>query len=132
MYATDQCGMVGKNHTSALVTVKSSDVYSIYGYHHEFADVGYSFNFQDLNTVPSATYYASLDAGGGGFADPTTSIYSCGRDYINGLNNIDFGTDNYYCQGDALNGSASTFIWQSLYRPTLLLPTQIRSLDTAW
>lgn len=73
VYAKDMCGYVGDQHEDTIVEVKSSDIYSIGGYHHEFADAGYEFNWQDLEQAPedaycksaqeSTTRYASFQCG---------------------------------------------------------------------
>lgn len=123
--ATNGCSQVGRNHTGSILTLQSSDVYSVMGYHHEFQDIGHRFNFADLTTVPSAAYYASC--GGGADCEPPTywNRFTYHTDYLNGNQSADFGTM-------ALHSTQQQYIWDQAYFPTLLMPTQIRSLDPAW
>ena len=129
VFASDSCGYVGNKHTGTLLTLMSSDVYSIGGYHHQFRDVGYSVNFADFITVPAVAYYASC--GSGTVAAPTYCAYggtrySYGIDFINGMNTIDLGNVNQ--PGTTRN----QWIWDEAYAPTLLVPLQMRELDPAW
>ena len=130
VYASNACGLVGDQHNGALLTVKSSDVYSIAGYHHEFEDVGYQVNFADFNTVPAEAYYMACDGGDAPVCDYTGTRYTFGKDFINGANTVDLRSGDVY--GGPLDKASNEWIWNGAYAPTLLLPLQIRQLDTAW
>jgi len=128
-YATDRCGYVGEQHSGTIIEVASTDVYSIGGYHHYFADTGYSFNFNDLADPPSSAYYLNCNGGGGMACEPQQGTrYTPGVDFINDVNTVDLGANNFY----APNGTVANWIWSSAYAPIILMPTQIRSLDPAW
>ena len=64
IFASNQCGDVGSRLPGTILTLQSSDIYSIGGYHHEFSDVGYSFDFADLTSVPAPVYFMGCDSGG--------------------------------------------------------------------
>ncbi|KAF2083249.1 hypothetical protein K490DRAFT_70003 [Saccharata proteae CBS 121410] len=113
-YAEDQCSSrVGKGYAGAVVTLASTDLYSANG-----PDLGgaipysvtggYSFNFDDLMSVPGQIYMGASCQNG-----PS----SWGYGPANGIKHTSWWCDTIY---------------QSAYFPTLLVPPQIRSLDPAW
>ncbi|KAK5708633.1 hypothetical protein LTR17_020523 [Elasticomyces elasticus] len=58
-FATDSCGAVGGSYAGGLLTVLSSHVYSLSGWHYAVDTYAYSFNFADLNTpIPASGYLA--------------------------------------------------------------------------
>ncbi|KAK5700645.1 hypothetical protein LTR97_005162 [Elasticomyces elasticus] len=58
-FATDSCGPVGGSYAGGLLTVPSSHVYSLSGWHYAVDTYAYSFNFADLNTpIPASGYLA--------------------------------------------------------------------------
>ena len=125
-YARDQCGFIGKNHTSTILEIRSDEVFSVGGYHHEFVDAGYSFNFDDLENPAgpaSYAYYMPCADGGGMVCTYIGTAYTAGRDFINGRNDVTFGND--------IVGN-TPWIWQQAYAPILLLPTQMKTMDEAW
>ena len=109
LYATNSCGRVGGTYSNGLVTVASSDVYSVYGYHYVITHAAYSFNFADLAApVPASAYLGQA------------SCYDSGSplgdgDVLNGL------------YAGAL-GFCSTIIDEA-FRPRLAVPPQMRHID---
>lgn len=91
----------------------SSDVFSVRGYHYEFADAAYSFNFADLNyPVPASAWNGVLNPGM--YADCPFGAW----DFIN---------------GESVNGPPCTAtLYDPAYNPVLFVPPQIRSMDPAW
>lgn len=122
-FARDACGFVGGHHGGTIFELKSSDIYSIGGYHHEFEDVGYQVNFNDFTSVPSYAYYMGCDSGGL-YCEYEGSRYSISTDFLNGQSDINLGRYE--------DTTSNEWIWDEAYAPTLLLPRQIRSLDPAW
>ena len=109
LYATNSCGRVGGTYSNGLVTVASSDVYSLSGYHFYLTHAAYSFNFADLiPPVPASAYLcqATCDNSGSPLSD---------GDMLNGK------------YGGAL-GFCSTIINEA-YKPWIAVPPQIRALD---
>lgn len=117
--------MVGSKRTGAILTLQSSEVHSVGGYHHEFADIGYRFNFEDLSSVPTYAYYMGTDMVGPYYGSGVTDRYRYGTDFINGINTLDFG-------GQYGSVMSESWIWDEAYAPKVLMPLQIRSLDPAW
>ena len=109
LYATNSCGRVGGTYSNGLVTVASSDVYSVSGYHFVITHAAYPFNFADLaGPVPASAYLAQA------------SCYDSGSpmgdgDVLNGL------------YAGAL-GFCSTIIDEA-FRPRLAVPPQMRHID---
>lgn len=109
LYATNSCGRVGGTYSNGLVTVASSDVYSVSGYHFVITHAAYPFNFADLaGPVPASAYLAQA------------SCYDSGSPLGD---------------GDALNGLyaghlgfCSTIIDEA-FRPRLAVPPQMRHID---
>lgn len=127
-YAKDRCGFIGGQHSGTLLTLMSSEVYSIGGYHHQFQDIGYSVNYADFSSVPADAYYQSCNSESA-FATLCSYIgtrYRYGTDFINGMSTIDFG--NLY----EPDSKSNQWIWDEAYAPTLLVPLQMRQLDSAW
>lgn len=130
VYASNTCGPVGSTHTNAIISVLSSEVHSVGGYHHGFADIGYQVNFQDFTSVPAYAYYMNDDIIGPSYGLALTDRYRFGTDFINGISTADFGGAEAGAHG--YTGSQVSWIWDEAYAPTLLMPLQIRSLDPAW
>lgn len=130
VYASNTCGPVGSTHTSAIISLQSSEVYSIGGYHHVFADVGLPVDFQDFVSVPAYAYYNNDDIVGPSYGLQLTDRYRFGTDFINGISTADFGGAEAGAHG--YTGSEVSWIWDEAYAPTLLMPWQIRSIDPAW
>lgn len=126
----NSCGYVGKQYDGTTLTLASSDIYSVHGYHHEFEDVGYQFDFADLSNVPAEKYYANCGGGQDPICVYSGTDYRYGTDFINGRSDVDFGVG--YAVGDGHTETAYQWIWQGAYSPTLLVPLQIRTLDPAW
>jgi hypothetical protein len=109
LYATNSCGRVGGTYSNGLVTVASSDVYSVSGYHFMINHAAYSFNFADLaGPIPASAYLAQA------------SCYDSGSplgdgDVLNGL----YGGRLGFC---------STIIDEA-FRPRLAVPLQMRHID---
>jgi len=109
LYATNSCGRVGGTYSNGLVTVASSDVYSVSGYHYVITHAAYSFNFADLAApVPASAYLCQA------------SCYDSGSplgdgDVLNGLYAGRLG----FC---------STIIDEA-FRPRLAVPPQMRHID---
>lgn len=109
LYATNSCGRVGGTYSNGLVTVASSDVYSVSGYHFVITHAAYSFNFADLaGPVPASAYLCQA------------SCYDSGSplgdgDVLNGLYAGRLG----FC---------STIIDEA-FRPRLAVPPQMRHID---
>ncbi|KAI9690556.1 MAG: hypothetical protein M1822_009519 [Bathelium mastoideum] len=113
VYAAGTCGYVGAQHTSTIIALKSSDIYSVYGYHHEFVDAAYSFNFNDLNTpMPAAAYPY--------FPDGPCSAPIQDWMWPNAVNGVQDDT-----------GPCWTIV-QDLVSQTLAVPPQLRSIDPRW
>lgn len=109
LYATNSCGRVGGTYSNGLVTVASSDVYSLSGYHFYMNRDHYSFNFGDLSApVPASAYLAQATC------DNSGSPLSDG-DMLNGV------------YGGAL-GFCSTIIDEA-YKPWIAVPPQMRAID---
>lgn len=109
LYATNSCGRVGGTYSNGLVTVASSDVYSVSGYHFMMSHAAYSFNFADLmGPVPASAYLcqASCEDSGSPLGD---------GDVLNGLYAGRLG----FC---------STMIDEA-FRPRLAVPPQMRHID---
>lgn len=128
--AADYCGPVGKTHTDAIISVQSSEVYSVGGYHHAFADIGYKVNWQDFSRVPAYAYYNDDDIVGPTYGRRLEHRYRFGTDFINGISTLDFGGAQAGAVG--YTGKEVSWIWDEAYAPTVLMPLQIRSLDPAW
>lgn len=123
-YASNTCGYVGRHHPGTILTLMSSEVYSIGGYHHDFKDVGYQVNFADFTNVPEKAYYMTCEVNGPTMCTYSGAGYTYGTDFINGIR-PDLGMASWVIES---NG----WIWDEAYRPTLLVPLQIRELDPAW
>jgi hypothetical protein len=109
LYATNSCGRVGGTYSNGLVTVASSDVYSVSGYHFMTNHAAYSFNFADLaGPVPASAYLCQATCGDSG------SPLGDG-DVLNGLYAGRLG----FC---------STMI-DDTFRPRLAVPPQMRHID---
>jgi hypothetical protein len=109
LYATNSCGRVGGTYSNGLVTVASSDVYSVSGYHFMINHAAYSFNFADLaGPVPASAYLCQATCGDSG------SPLGDG-DVLNGLYAGRLG----FC---------STMI-DDTFRPRLAVPPQMRHID---
>ncbi|KAK4552959.1 hypothetical protein LTR86_009883 [Recurvomyces mirabilis] len=120
-YAMNSCGYVGGKHTGSLLTLASTQVYSIGNELGACVDDGHLFNFADLlPNLPQSAFSAVLFGGGDSCAHPN------GVPWPNPLN------------GDFMNGVPLEVdpcyytIADYAYRPTLVVPTQIRQLDPAW
>ncbi|KAL9069419.1 MAG: hypothetical protein Q9157_006172 [Trypethelium eluteriae] len=114
VYASGSCGYVGAQHTSTILTLKSSDIYSVWGYHHDFIDAAYSYNFEDLNSpIPAAAYPYF----GGGPCSAPLSEYSKWN-WPNAVNNGE--------------GDPCLTIVQDAVQQTLAVPPQLRSIDPQW
>jgi hypothetical protein len=112
LYATNDCGFVGSTYSSGLVTVASSDVYSLSGYHFYMSKAAYSFNFADLMPpVPASAYLcqATCEDSGSPLSD---------GDMLNGR------------YGGAL-GFCSTII-DEVFKPRIAVPPQMRAIDPQW
>lgn len=112
LYATNSCGRVGGTYSNGLVTVASSDVYSLSGYHFYLSKEAYSFNFADLiPPIPASAYLgqATCDNSGSPLSD---------GDMLNGV------------YGGAL-GFCSTIIDEA-YKPWIAVPPQLRLKDPQW
>jgi hypothetical protein len=112
LYATNDCGFVGSTYSNGLVTVASSDVYSLSGYHFYMSKAAYSFNFADLMPpVPASAYLcqATCDDSGSPLSD---------GDMLNGK------------YGGAL-GFCSTII-DEVFKPRIAVPPQMRAIDPQW
>lgn len=129
-FAINGCGFVGKRFSETILTIASSDIYTIDGYHHQFQDVGYSVDYANFNTVPADVYYQGCNLTNSGasvtYCGYTGTRYRYGTDFINGINTIDFGNL------DQPVNTSNQWIWQQAYAPTLLVPLQMRLLDPAW
>ena len=117
-YASGSCGYVGTTHTSTILTLKSSDIYSVFGYNHEFVDAAYSFDFDDLNTPMPAAAYPYIGQGGGCSAPDQWTSYWVWPDAVDGTTNGDLAL----CET----------IFQDAVSQTLAVPPQFRSIDPAW
>ncbi|KAM0717054.1 hypothetical protein Q7P37_006906 [Cladosporium fusiforme] len=109
LYATNSCGRVGGTYSNGLVTVASSDVYSVSGYHFQMTHAAYPFRFADLiPPIPASAYLcqANCDDSGSPLGD---------GDFLNGV------------PGGGL-GFCATIIDEK-FRPRLAVPPQIRALD---
>lgn len=112
LYATNSCGRVGGTYADGLVTVASSDVYSVSGYHFFLTHAAYSFNFADLDSpVPASAYLAQANC------DNSGSPLGDG-DMLNGAPGGELG----FC---------ATIIDQE-FKPWLAVPPQMRALDPQW
>ncbi|KAK4555921.1 hypothetical protein LTR86_007141 [Recurvomyces mirabilis] len=120
-YASNSCGYVGGQHAGSVVTVASSQVFSVNRAHGEdCADYGYSFDFANL--LPNLPFSAFNTA---------VSNNACHRPQP-GVAEPDA------LNGDWVNGQqikdtqpCDTIIdWA--YYPLLVVPTQIREMDPAW
>ncbi|EOD49716.1 hypothetical protein UCRNP2_3501 [Neofusicoccum parvum UCRNP2] len=110
---------VGKVYSNVIMTIASNDLYSYRGYHYDFVDGGYPFNFDDMRTVASEPWSAAMQGGN------ACSYYN--KDFSsllipNFVNGQQWAGKNNLCP----------IIYQPAYKPTLLLPPQIQSLDPAW
>lgn len=112
--ATNGCNQVGDAHTSEIIELESSAIYSARYYHHEFADNGYPFDFRDLTNVPPEAWFHDVTCVA---SDYETAVVN-GKTYgWNVVNETAFDCATIY---------------DPAYRPTLLMPLQVRSLDPAW
>lgn len=118
-YASNSCGYVGGVHTGELLTLASSKVFTVRGYHYEFLDAAYSFNFADLNDPVPASAYFGLDAGDACEDDEGASSIWGFNDFINGQS------------ADQGEGPCGT-IYDQAYNPVLAVPPELRSIDPAW
>lgn len=112
LYATNSCGRVGGTYSDGVVTVASSDIYSVSGYHFQMTHAAYPFNYADLiPPVPASAYLcqADCDSSGSPLAD---------GDVLNGV----FGGGLGFC---------NTIIDEK-YRPRLAVPPQMRAIDPAF
>jgi hypothetical protein len=117
-YASNECGRVGSNYAGGYITLASSDVYSMSGYHYFLSMDAYKFNFADLNSmVPASAFTAMFDCDRGG------ASYQLG----NGVTMTGFDKLN----GDPVQGFCSIYI-DSDYRPVLPVPPAMRALDPKW
>lgn len=115
LYATNSCGQVGNAYANGLVTVASSDVYSLSGYHFGQTHAAYSFNFADLiPPIPASAYLCQPNCQD---SDGNLGLFQDG-DMVNGqpLGRLGF----------------CTTIIDDAYRPILAVPPQMRGIDPAW
>jgi len=56
--------------------------------------------------------------------------YTAGRDFLNGVNTLDFANAEIERTGG--NFSAQAVIFDEAYAPTLLAPLQLRTLQSVW
>ncbi|KAK3677508.1 hypothetical protein LTR78_002358 [Recurvomyces mirabilis] len=120
-YAMNSCGYVGGKHTGALLTLASTQVYSIGNELGACVDDGHLFNFADLlPNLPQSAFSAVLFGGGDSCAHPNGVPWpdSFNGDFMNGVP----------LEGDPCYDTIADYA----YRPTLVVPTQIRQLDPAW
>jgi hypothetical protein len=117
-YASNRCGRIGSNYAGGYITLASSDVYSMSGYHYFMSMDAYKFNFADLNPmVPASAFTAMFDCTRGG------ASYQLG----NGVSMTGYDKLN----GDPVSGFCSVYI-DSDYRPVLPVPPALRALDPKW
>ena len=134
VYAANQCGRVGAGHGGSLVTLASSQVYSIHSSSTQCVEQGYSFNFADLlPNLPQSAWSAAAP-----FVGDCASVIN-GVPQPVGVRNTEGLVDADDAIGDFVNGlplgaggPCGETIIDSAYFPTLLVPTQIRDLDPAW
>jgi len=126
--ASDECGYVGTQHTGAVLTVQSSELHSVAGYHHDFEDIGYKVTFQDFETVPAYAYYVNDNNVGPSYERPDR--YRFQTDFLNGMSTVDFG--GIMAGGRGYSAMSVSWIWDQAYAPKLLMPLQVRHLDSAW
>lgn len=119
VYASNSCGTVGRPHAGSILTLASSQIYSVRRLHYQCADYGYSFNFGDLEpNLPFSAF--NVEEESPGCYPPENLPYP---------NWMDFDWVN----GEQLQYTqpCGTIIdWA--YFPTLVVPTEIRTLDPAW
>ncbi|KAK4950706.1 hypothetical protein LTR10_010699 [Elasticomyces elasticus] len=120
-YASNSCGYIGGRHAGSVVTVASSQVFSMNRVHGDCADQGNSFNFADLEpNLPMSAFNTAVNQ--------------------NACRKLPQFAGRYpdYDKGDWVNGRAIGYsepcntIIDWAYFPTLVVPTQIRNLDPAW
>ncbi|KAK3629541.1 hypothetical protein LTR56_017970 [Elasticomyces elasticus] len=120
-YASNSCGYIGGRHAGSMVTVASSQVFSMNRVHGDCADQGNSFNFADLEpNLPMSAFNTAVNQ--------------------NACRKLPQFAGKYpdYDKGDWVNGRAIGYsepcntIIDWAYFPTLVVPTQIRDLDPAW
>ncbi|KAK5696109.1 hypothetical protein LTR97_008529 [Elasticomyces elasticus] len=120
-YASNSCGYIGGRHAGSMVTVASSQVFSMNRVHGDCADQGNSFNFADLEpNLPMSAFNTAVNQ--------------------NACRKLPQFAGRYpdYDKGDWVNGRAIGYsepcntIIDWAYFPTLVVPTQIRNLDPAW
>ena len=125
-YAKNKCSFVGSQYPATYLTLMSSELYTIGGYHHGFRDIGYNVNFANFESVPANAYYQTCNSEvSASYCTYIGTRYRYGTDFINGMSTIDFG--NVY-----EHETSNQWIWDEAYAPTLLVPLQMRSLDPAW
>ncbi|KAK4960355.1 hypothetical protein LTR10_003250 [Elasticomyces elasticus] len=120
VYAQDQCGTVGTPRLGSILTLASSQIFS---YDKQLipevcGDYGYSFNFANL--LPNLPYSAFHDWPGTdkpGCSTPASGFPLPG-DFVDGT--------------AVLYGGLCSTIIDEMYFPTLVVPTEIRTLDPAW
>ncbi|EMC93681.1 hypothetical protein BAUCODRAFT_250812 [Baudoinia panamericana UAMH 10762] len=129
-YASNSCGRLGTAQSGRILTVASNQVYSLERSMWSCADYGYAFSFADLlPNVPYSAYnlanpglqpYDEFDNVGCQPLNDPGFLYPnwMNLDFVNGLQL------RSYQPCDTLADQA--------YRPTLVVPTQIRALDPAW
>ena len=106
---------VGSTYNDGYIELPSTDLYSGCGYSYFYDEIGYSFNFADLNQpVPASAY----------FCQP-----ACFEDLSYPESLIAFGDT---LNGQAANPGFCSLIIDSFYKPQLLVPPQARTLDPAW
>ncbi|KAK4556945.1 hypothetical protein LTR86_005926 [Recurvomyces mirabilis] len=105
-YATDDCGnAVGKAYPGAIIGVDPHSLYSMLGY-------------QDFAVL-------TVDNGA-----RTTTFYQSARFDFHDLNGLP--PVSVYIEQPSCIAYGCYSIWSSLYRPVLVLPSQVRNLDPAW
>ncbi|KAK5718807.1 hypothetical protein LTR17_015641 [Elasticomyces elasticus] len=120
VYEQDQCGTVGTPRLGSILTLASSQIFS---YDKQLipevcGDYGYSFNFANL--LPNLPYSAFHDWPGTdkpGCSTPASGFPLPG-DFVDGT--------------AVLYGGLCSTIIDDMYFPTLVVPTEIRTLDPAW
>ncbi|KAK3672779.1 hypothetical protein LTR78_007365 [Recurvomyces mirabilis] len=120
-YASNSCGYVGGQHAGSVVTVASSQVFSVNRAHGEdCADYGYSFDFANLlPNLPFSAFNTAVSNNAchrprPGVAEPD----ALNGDWVNGQQIKD-------------TQPCDTIVdWA--YYPLLVVPTQIREMDAAW
>jgi len=132
IYATNECGQVGKGHAGTVVPIASSDIYSVgFGCQDDCCGVlPTQFNFADLSSVPAVAWNERKGCSGGAPNDVISSLFGGFPPEFRTAFDLDGLKYTAWLNGEQVD--ECDVILDAGYAPALAVPPQIRAIDPAW